>query len=154
MAAFAARNPSSMRADYDRLLELWSIPPDSDAFTIIGLTGGRLPTDLFEFIPLFIPRPGIEFISNLAGVQHYAESEAFRHMPAGTPLELLLDPANAVDCNAVRVLADGNLVAYIKKGHSASIVGAWQSGLEVSCTLERALVNGIVREVLVRIKFL
>ena len=154
MAAFDARNPSPARSDYERLLNAWAIPLDADPFTILGLTGGRLPTDLFEFIPNIQPSPGTEFISNLAGVQHYAEAESFRRMQPGHRLDLVPDPSNTYDPDAIKVMVGDNLVAYVKKGHSTAIASALRAGEPVECTLDRASINGVIREVLVRVRFM
>lgn len=153
MAAFAARNPSPSRSDYERLVGTWLVPPGADPFVVIGMTGGRLPTDLFEFVPVIEPLPGTAFISNLAGVQFREDRDAFRSMAEGTELVLTPEPENPFDPCAMNVYSGGAFVARVKKIHAEAVHRAIAAGLRVQCTLERATINGVIKEVLVRIQF-
>jgi hypothetical protein len=153
MASFASRLPGRERPDFENLISGWDGRPEMSDFELLGVTNGRLPTDMFEFIPMIEPVAGATFVTDLAGVQHYAASEAFRNLPQGTELTLRHDRENSYDTHAVEVLNDGQRVAYVKRVHSDSICGAIGAGLQVICTLERVRLNGVIRDVIVRIRF-
>ena len=154
MVAFASRLISRERPDFDRIVSAWGASPEMDDFTLLGLTFGRLPTDMYEFIPKIAPIPGTCFFTDLAGLQSHTPSEAFRLSPPGTPLVLRRNPANEHDGKAVEVLLDGEIVAHVKKVHCESVCEAFDAGLSVSCELVRVLLNGVIKQVVVKIQYL
>ncbi len=153
MSAFSSRLPSRDRTDIDRLLSGWGANSQMDDFETLGLTFGRLPTDMYEFIPVIKPLPGTSFYSDLAGLQNYSESEAFRTLPPGSPLDLVHNAANEFDPHAVQVMHLGNQVAHVKRIHCESVYQAMQAGLKVSCELVRVRPNGIIKEAIVEIAY-
>jgi hypothetical protein len=153
ISAFASRIPSRERSDFDHLVGAWGANRDMDDFTMLGVTGGRLPTDMFEFIPVIHAVPGTSFLTDLAGIQIYAGSEAFRTLKEGAALELVRNPENEFDRFAVEVRHEGLQVASIKRVHSEAVSLAISNGMAVACTLVRVRMNGIIREVVVRITF-
>lgn len=152
MSSFAARLPSRDRPDFDRIAEAWRADPKADDFTLLGLTGGRLPTDMFEFVPVIEPIKGTCFLSELAGIDFHGASEA-AHLRRGEVLQLQPEPSNQFDANAVAVIHGDTRLGYIKRVHCDSIVRAMVEGLPVSCCLERMRVNGKVREMVVEIGY-
>jgi hypothetical protein len=154
MSAFASRLPGRERSDIEKLLAGWGASPAMDDFSILGLTFGRLPTDMYELVPVIEPVSGTIFFTDLAGIQNYAHSEAFRTLPAGTELELRPNPDNPHDPCAVEVLHNGNQVAHIKRIHCDAIFRALAAGLVVDCLLVRVRLNGVIKEVVAEISFL
>ena len=153
MATFASRLPDRDRADFLRLIAAWDGEADMSDFELLGLTNGRLPTDMFELIPVIEPRPGVSFVSDLAGMSNYAGSEAFRSLAEGTELELVPNPENEFDPCAVEVRYAEQRVAHVKRVHCDSVSRAFQEGLRVTCSLVRVRANGVVQQVVVRIRY-
>lgn len=147
--AFAARLPSAKRPDYGRFLSFWRIEPDArDPVYLLAATGGRLPTDMFEFIPRILPRRDTCFLTDLAGVRIYGSGAT-----PGGPIKLEPEPTNAVDAEAVKVLRDGRLLAYVKKVHNWSVQDAWRAELEVSARLEPPEIQAITGHVMATISY-
>lgn len=153
MSAFSSRLLSRERPDYERILSGWRATPAMDAFMILGLTFGKLPTDMYEFIPVIEPTAGTAFYSDLAGIENYSHSDAFRGLPMQTPLQLLPNPDNQYDCHAVEVLHDGHQVAHVKRVHAESVCRALDLGLSVDCRLVRVRLNGVIQEVIVELEY-
>ena len=153
MIAFASRLPSRERPDLNHLLRGWGAEPSQDNFQILGLTFGRLPTDMYEFIPEIKAIPGTRFYSDLAGIQNYKHSEAFRELLTGAELELKMNPDNVHDCHAVEVYHGGHQVGHLKRVHCESVCAALAGGLAISCRLVRVRLNGVIQEVVVEIAY-
>lgn len=153
MVAFSSRLPSRERPDLDHLLGGWGADSSQDNFQILGLTFGRLPTDMYEFIPEIQPVAGTRFFSDLAGIQNYQHSEAFRHLRLGAELNLQMNPRNEHDCRAVEVHYQGQQVGHLKRIHCESVCAAIESGLDASCHLVRVRLNGVIQEVVVEIAY-
>jgi hypothetical protein len=73
-------------------------------------------------------------VSPLAGLGDYRGGELWDLLGEGDRLELIREPRNRLDTNAVRVCWRGNLIGYLPHGESASVarlldarrrVGAW-----------------------------
>lgn len=153
MVAFGSRLPGRDRPDFASLVRSWHVDAAADDVTILAATGGRLPTDMFEFIPVVKPEQGTSFLTDLAGISFYPMSAEFARMPQGTLLELVGNPANSYDAFTVEVRFAGVHVAHIKRVHNECIVRAWSAGLNVRAELERIRANGTLKEVLVQISY-
>ncbi len=153
MNSFASRIPSRERPDIDQILSAWGANKGMPDFQILGLTFGRLPTDMFELIPEIPVERDIFYYTNLAGLQHYAHPELFQFLPIGTALSLEMEPGNAHDCDAVKVMYDGKLVAFIKRVHCESVCEALKAGITVDCNVVRIRLNGVIDEVVTMITY-
>jgi hypothetical protein len=154
LSTFKARLPRPERPDYLELLGAWHVTPDEkDTVFLLAATGGQLPTDQFEFIPVLEPVSGTSFLTKLAGIKYKPHSEHFRTLVRGSKLDLRPDPNNPFDPDAVEVLYGRYQLAFVKRGHSSNVCRALKAGLSVDVTLERMRVNGQVQEVLVHVQF-
>lgn len=153
MIAFASRLPSRERPDLNHLLGGWGASASQDNFQVLGLTFGRLPTDMYEFIPEIKAIPGTRYFSDLAGIQNYKQSEAFRVLHPGAELSLRMNPGNEHDCHAVEVLYEGQQVGHLKRVHCESVCCALEEDLTVTCHLVRVRLNGVIQEVVVEIAY-
>jgi len=153
MSSFASRLPNRERVDFAALTQAWGGNPAMSDFELLGATGGRLPTDMFEFVSQVQPLPNTQFFTDLAGLQHYAGSDVFQTLPVGTELDLIPEPENAFDGTAVYAQHDGQKVGYIKTVHSAVISNALRAGVPTHALFERARVSGYLHEVILRIRF-
>ncbi|MCB9497429.1 MAG: hypothetical protein H6686_11140 [Fibrobacteria bacterium] len=155
MEAFRARLPQPKRPDREHLLGLWGVAPDeSDPFVLLGATGGRLVTDAFEFLPVLRSVAGTRFLTPAAGFRYYEGNTTLAGILAGTELQLVPEPTNAFDPRAVRLEFQEQLVGYIRKVVSDSVLRAREAGLEVACSLVRAAMGNGPDDVVVELRFL
>lgn len=154
MDAFRSRLPQPKRPDRERLLGLWGVTPDeTDPFILLGATGGRLVTDAFEFLPVVRPTAGTWFLTPVAGFRYYADSEDLRKLPTGACFDLVPEPGNLHDPQAVRLDFEGRQVGYLRKVVSASVLRARTSGLSVLCSLAREASGSGPEDVVVALEF-
>lgn len=152
MASLGSRNPDRRRPDYGELMKFWRIPTDADAFTVLGMTGGRLPTDTLEFLAEFDPTSGTDFITRIAGIDHTPFKQTLRACKSGDLLELQLQPSNLYDSDAIKVFWQGHDVGFIPRVHNSSIIEAIRAGLVVSSRVQQVKCNGNIH-ILANIKF-
>ena len=153
LSAFSSRLPSRDRTDFERLVRGWGAEPGMNDFELLGFTFGRLPTDMYEFIPEIAATRGASFYTDLAGVSNYATPDVLVTAGEKQGLNVQLDPANEFDCHAVEVRNGGTRVGYVKRVHCESVCAALRLGLQVSCTLIRLRFNGEIKEAVVEISY-
>lgn len=69
--------------------------------------------------------------SPVAGFQFYAGRELWHEMKLGDALELVRDPGNAHDPNAVRVVWRGKMLGYVPRGENAHVARQLDHGARV-----------------------
>lgn len=135
--AFARRLPPPSRPDFHRFLEHFRFRGDRPLSTmeLLALTEAKLPSDGFSLIDRLDPDAEcVEVVFEIAGHRHNA---AFRDcLVVGEPLDLIADPTNFHDANAVRFEAGGNLIGHVNR-LQAEAVGRWLRDREVSAWLTR-----------------
>ncbi|MEK7287450.1 MAG: HIRAN domain-containing protein [Elusimicrobiota bacterium] len=152
LEVFAARLPDRSRGDFKEFLSYWEIEdPNADTFTLLVLSGARLPTDNYELIASHEEFDSCEFLSDLAGIP-YAEKKDRLDLPEGTPLELKRDSQNQYDSYAVSVYYHGKRLGYLKKVCSRDVAKAIERGVVVKAEVRRIVQNGIVKSVLLKIR--
>jgi hypothetical protein len=153
MLSMASRLPSRERADFDRLVSAWGANSSMTDFQLLGATGGRLPTDMFEFVSQVVPEPGTEFFSDVAGIDYYVSQPVFTNLSTGTPLDLVPEPSNQHDSMAIEVRHRGEKIGYVKTVHCEAVSRALQTGIDVAALFERSRVTGFLHEVILRLRF-
>lgn len=119
--AFKSRLPDRRRSDFKKILSYWEINDlEISDFNLLKITGARLPTDGFELIDSLEDRePPFEFLFQIAGVCYYEIPE---NLILGSSLNLMPEPTNEFDKNAVKVLTtDNKLIGYIPSVQSKSV---------------------------------
>jgi hypothetical protein len=66
--------------------------------------------------------------SPLAGFRYHAGAEVWRELRVGDRLELVREPDNAHDANAVRVLWRGRVLGYVPRRENAALAWALARG--------------------------
>ena len=106
---FGNRLPPRSRPDYEDFLEWLDLGRgESDPMVMLGRSGGRRETDMFEVFPIPQPSPEGRYESAffIHGLRHRggeAEEEA-RRLEPGDPLVLKAQPDNPQDAHALRIL--------------------------------------------------
>lgn len=79
--------------------------------------------------------------SPLAGFRHYAGAEVLRELKPGDRLELVREPANPYDVNAVRVEWRGVKLGYVPRRDNAAVARQMDRGVALAARLAGARQN-------------
>jgi hypothetical protein len=79
--------------------------------------------------------------SPLAGYRHYAGGEVLRDLKPGDRLELVREPANPYDANAVRVEWRGVKLGYVPRRDNAAVARQMDRGVALAARLAGARQN-------------
>ena len=151
---FASRLPPKSRPDRADLLGIWGVDvSETDPLFLLGATGGRLPTDSFEFIPNIEPLVGTCVYSEIAGFTHASDGDALKSLELETTFKLKPDVSNEFDPFAVEIRYKELHIGYVKKVLNASVLEAMKSGLQVNCKLVSKETNGVVRRAIIQLTF-
>jgi len=79
------------------------------------------------------PAPAAEAVivvqrSALAGFRHYDGREVLRHLKPGDRIELVRDPGNPYDANAIRVEWRGRTLGYVPRSDNAPVARQMDRG--------------------------
>ena len=135
--AFMRRLPPPTRSDFPRYLEHFRLRSASglSPLSLLAVTEARLPSDGFSLIdPLDVDAPARDVVFEIAGHRHNTESR--EAIIPGQPLDLVPEPDNAHDANAIRIEASGALIGRINR-LQAPTFGRWLKERAVSAWLLR-----------------
>ena len=79
--------------------------------------------------------------SPVAGFRHYAGGEVLRELKPGDRLELVREPANPYDANAVRVEWRGVTLGYVPRSDNAAVARQMDRGVALAARLAGARQN-------------
>ena len=79
--------------------------------------------------------------SPLAGFRHYAGGEVLRDLKPGDRLELVREPENPYDANAVRVEWRGVTLGYVPRSDNAAVARQMDRGVALAARLAAARQN-------------
>jgi HIRAN domain len=138
LAAFLRRLPPRARPDFDAYKAQFRLKPDlglSD-FALLAYTGARLPSDGFSVVnTLEDVRAPSELVLEIVGHRHYAGSLKTR-LSIGEALDLIPEPQNQFDKNAIVVKARGETVGYVNRLQTAAFHNWLREG-SVEAALDR-----------------
>jgi HIRAN domain len=138
LAAFLRRLPPRARPDFDAYKAQFRLKSDlglSD-FALLAYTGARLPSDGFSVVDtLEDVRAPSELVLEIVGHRHWV-AKLKSPLRVGEALDLLPEPENPVDKNAVVVKARGDLVGYVNRLQTATFHKLLREG-SVEATLDR-----------------
>ena len=138
LAAFLRRLPPRARPDFVAYKAQFRLKPElalSD-FALLAYTGARLPSDGFSVVnPLEGLRAPCELVLEIVGHRHYVQGLK-TSLTVGEPLELVAEPQNRVDPNAVVVKVRGETIGYVNRLQTAAFHQWLRDGV-VRASLER-----------------
>lgn len=76
-------------------------------------------------------------VSPLAGSQFYALSDAWSRLQVGDWLQLIREPGNRHDANAIRVEWQGQQLGYLPRAHNPPLAAAMDRGLKLIARIRR-----------------
>lgn len=121
MEEFARRLPQKNRKDYKQFLRSIRIQTDANIsdFTLLGYSGGLLPSDSFSLVNRFEHVEGdCQMLQEVAGFRYHMNTKSgniFMEMALGDPVTLCPEPTNPHDPDAVKVIFNGKTIGYINK---------------------------------------
>lgn len=136
MAAFLRRLPPPTRSDFPSYLELFRYRgAPLPAMTLLALTAARLPSDGFALIDRLDPNAAAcDIVVEIAGYRHQPSDKAA--VIEGTKLELVPEPDNPADPNAVRLMTNGIKVGYVNRLQAETVL-TWLATRSLACWLIR-----------------
>lgn len=72
----------------------------------------------------------------IAGVQHHQMNEVLGELGLGDELELVQEPTNKFDPNAIKIIYEGTMLGYVPKKFSAEVSAAFETD-ELLCTISK-----------------
>jgi hypothetical protein len=118
LSLFSKRLIDTNRSDAHFLLDFWEVDPEyrNNKLYILAVTQGITYSDNFEFIAVYEYEPGLNFITDIAGIRYTGFD--LSKLSVGDELCYEREKGNPHDKYAVRTLFGGEEIGYIKKGHN------------------------------------
>ncbi|HMN20925.1 MAG TPA: HIRAN domain-containing protein [Ottowia sp.] len=141
LETFMRRLPPRSRGDYARYLEQFRLRPGAEIsdFALLAYTGAKLPGDGFSIIdPLDQVTAPSEVIIEVAGFRHTSQVP-LDEITVGSPVQLVAEPDNPHDRNAVVMLTQGRKIGHVPRQQAVG-VRRWMDRGTLSAHVER--VNG------------
>lgn len=135
-SALLRRLPPRNRSDFGEYIARFLLRPTSDLsdLTLLGRTEATLPSDGFSLIdPLDSSVSRCDLLLEVAGFRHYSKSVA---LSKNMPIEIVADPTNPFDPNAVEFRAAGQKFGNVNRLQAATF-GQWLRNTRVEGWLER-----------------
>jgi HIRAN domain len=124
MAAFLRRLPPRSRSDFEAYKTQFRLASDlkfSD-FALLAYTEAKLPSDGFSIVnPLTDVCGPCQFVFEVAGHRHYA-GKLGKPLTVGQRVNLVPEPTNKWDPNAVRIEANSEVVGYVNRLQAAAFL--------------------------------
>lgn len=140
--AFSSRLPDKKRKGIKDILLKYDLT-EYDDYKLLKRSGAKLPIDNLEFIdPIFDEeKQNIKRIFYLAGPRHYLGCEGkdctkSENIELGEKLQLILEPENIYDSNAIKVLKSNRVhIGYISRFYCKSIIKLLNKQYNYICTV-------------------
>lgn len=134
----ARRLPPAVRPDFAAYQSQFRIRPGTDLSLIelLAVTEGKLPSDGFSLVdPLDAGAISVDLMLEVAGYRYYAADVASLMVP-GRRVDVLPEPENSHDANAVRFCIEGRTVGYVNRLQANAFQG-WLANSSVTAEVER-----------------
>lgn len=146
---FGQRMIKSERPDIQNFYDFWEIEPafKEDKFYLLGHTQGLLPTDNFEFLADYNPKPGLHFLTELAGLSNYKLPTD--SVNVGDILRFKIDNGNQYDAEAVKIFNREREIGYIKKIHCRLFQKS--DALKLKLSVKAIDKNGLIKKIFIKV---
>lgn len=145
---FGQRLTRSERPDLKDFYDFWHIDKSKkdDKYYMLAFTQGLLPTDNFEFLADFNPKPGLVFVTEIAGLSKTEIKSELLNI--GDELTYELDKDNEHDRFAVKIFKENLFLGYIKLIHNRVFYKA--NNINIKLKVQSIEKNGILKRVFVK----
>lgn len=137
LQAFLRRLPPRSRPDFGDYLKGLRIKPDTQIsdFALLGYSEAKLPGDGFSLVDPLDGKVGpSEFLLEIAGYRHH--SPPLGPDVIGKQVEIVPEPHNLHDPNALQVFLGSHKLGYINR-LQAGAIGTWLKEGRLSASLEK-----------------
>ncbi|WP_298839056.1 HIRAN domain-containing protein [Clostridium sp.] len=139
---FSSRLPDKKRNGIDKILYKYGME-EYDGYKLLKRSGARLPIDNLEFIdPILDDDNGdVKRIFYLAGPRHYIGCNGENcakalDLNAGESLQLVLEPQNEYDKNAIKIVNENNVnIGYVPRYYNGCVAELINKGYMYSCNV-------------------
>ncbi len=137
-STFAQRVPSPKRSDYGELMAQWQVDRPDDPFEVLARSGGILATDGIELAEYRAAGDALlePLRTRIAGTRHYTGSKTAH---ADDRVDLVPEPSNRFDDDAVKIVIHGDTIGYIPKCYSAVVSALLKSRKPIITKLLRPI---------------
>lgn len=139
--SFTSRMTSRKRGDFRDYLAAHFLPVDfgGSDFALLAHTGARLPGDGFEIVPDLSTVEGpVDLVIEVAGTRHQKGVD-LNLVAVGDPIQLVPEPDNVVDPDAVIVTHKVGQLGYVPKPYCSMLYPRFAGG---QATAEVIKLNG------------
>lgn len=137
LPAFLRRLPPRTRPDFHEYLRGLRIKPGAEIsdFALLGYSEAKLPGDGFSLVDtLEDAQAPAEFLLEVAGYRYH--TPALLPDVIGRKVDLVPEPTNQYDRDAIQVMLDGRRIGYINRLQAPS-VSNWLSSARISGFIEK-----------------
>ncbi len=116
LESFRRRLPPADRSDFGQYLQHFRLRPDTDLspMALLAITGAKLPGDGFELVDTLSDTAApFELVMQVAGYRHNYQNAL--HLQKGDAVELVAEPHNVHDPDAIAILADGQVIGHVNR---------------------------------------
>lgn len=120
---FMRRLPPRTRGDYGQYLEQFRLRPETRItdMALLAYTGAKLPSDGFSIVnPLDGVNAECELLIEVAGFRHVASIPS-SELSLGSPAQLVAEPHNTFDPNAVAVHVDEHRIGCVPRQQALAV---------------------------------
>lgn len=138
---FTSRLPDKKRKGIEKILSKYELE-EYDAYKLLKRSGAKLPIDNLEFIdPILDYNGNVTRVFYIAGPRYYIgcegkDCEKSIRAEVGDQLQLVLNPENQHDKNAIKVInKESNLLGYVPRYYSEGMTNCLKQGKNYECTV-------------------
>lgn len=137
--AFMRRLPPRSRPDFATYERHLRIAPGTELsnFALLSLSEAYLPSDGFSVVdPLKADTARRELVLEVAGYRYYTRQEGVELPTLGAPVEIMPEPDNKFDANAVAILFKGAKIGNVNR-LQAETFGVWAREERITAVVDR-----------------
>lgn len=139
LSIFMRRLPPRNRSDFREYMKQFRLSSNMNLsdFNLLAHTEAKLPSDGFSMVdPLDPEVDSCDLLLEVAGFRYYLDNARPASLKVGQSIELIPEPNNPKDPNAVQFLAEGHRIGYVNRLQASTFLH-WLSERKVSSILER-----------------
>lgn len=147
---FGKRLVKADRTDIQKHYGFWEIDAKyaDDKYYLLAYTQGILSTDNFEFLADFLPKKGLNFITEITGLS--IRKKLPDTVMVNDELEWIREPNNPYDSNAIQVFKNKELIGYVKQVHNRVFSKSYHKLRIVVKSIDQ---NDYINRIFIRVSF-
>src|SRR5690606_23717818 len=134
-------------------LQQYCLPEDfkGSSFALLGYTGAKLASDTFALYADYTDaKAPLDLVTELAGAKYYIEH--IKSVREGDSVDLVAEPDNLFDKNAIQVKHNNNVIGYINRFNSLTLKQLDFSS-SISASILRLTINDDTAKVFLLLRY-